>query len=234
MDYRVISIGALAFNPLWNERSPLRLGHATCTLVRSQAKVILVDPGLPEAAMAAKLEERCGLRPKDITDVFITSFVPDTTRSLHMFEDARWLVHEQEREQVGVQLAMGLKDILTRTDSQGGVRKDGDLRGVLERSIQLLQRCENAPDTLADRIDIFPLPGVTPGLCGLLLSGTRHTTVIAGDSVPTGEHLDKGRVPQQAADVGQAKTSFEEVIEIADLIVCGRDNVVLNPTKRPF
>jgi hypothetical protein len=71
-------------------------------------------------------------------------------------------------------------------------------------------------------------------MCGLLLSGTRHTTVIAGDSVPTGEHLEKGRVPQQAADVGQAKTSFEEVIEIADLVVCGRDNVVLNPTKRPF
>jgi hypothetical protein len=52
--------------------------------------------------------------------------------------------------------------------------------------------------------------------------------------VPTGEHLDKGRVPQQGADVSQAKASFEEAIEIADLIVCGRDNIVINPTKRPF
>lgn len=196
--------------------------------------MIVVDPGLPEGAMAAKLEERCGLRPKDVTDVFLTSFVPDTTRSLHLFEDARWLVHEQEREIVGVQLATGLKDIVMRTESQGGVRKDEMLLGVLQHSIALLQRCQAAPDSIADRVDLFPLPGVTPGMCGLLLSGTRHTTVIAGDSVPTGEHLDKGRVPQQAADVGQAKTSFEEVIEIADLVVCGRDNVVLNPTKRPF
>jgi glyoxylase-like metal-dependent hydrolase (beta-lactamase superfamily II) len=234
MDYRVISIGAMSFNPLWNERSPLRAGHATCTLVRSQSRVIVVDPGLPEGAMAAKLEERCGLRPKDVTDVFLTSFVPDTTRSLHLFEDARWLVHEQEREIVGVQLATGLKDIVMRTESQGGVRKDEMLLGVLQHSIALLQRCQAAPDSIADRVDLFPLPGVTPGMCGLLLSGTRHTTVIAGDSVPTGEHLEKGRVPQQAADVGQAKTSFEEVIEIADLVVCGRDNVVLNPTKRPF
>lgn len=234
MDYRVISIGAMPFNPLWNERSAMRVGHSTCTLIRSQARVILVDPGLPDALMATKLDERCGLKPKDITDVFITSFVPDATRSLHLFEDARWLIHEQEREVVGVQLATGLKDIMTRTDKQGGVRKDEALQGILHRSIQLLQRCQAAPDSLADRVDLFPLHGVTPGLCGLLLSGARHTTLIAGDAVPTGEHLEKGRVPQQAADVGQAKTSFEEAIEIADLIVCGRDNIVLNPTKRPF
>jgi glyoxylase-like metal-dependent hydrolase (beta-lactamase superfamily II) len=234
MDFRVISIGAMAFNPLWNERGPLRLGHATCSLVRSQAKTILIDPGLPDSLLSQRLEERSGLKVKDITHVFLTSFTPDTTRSLHLFEDAQWLVHEQEREVVGTQLATGLKDLLTRADHQGGVRKDEALLGVLQRSVQLLQRCQPAPDSLADRVDLFPLPGVTPGLCGLLLSGTRHTTLIAGDSVPTGEHLDKGRVPQQGADVSQAKASFEEAIEIADLIVCGRDNIVINPTKRPF
>ena len=30
----------------------------------------------------------------------------------------------------------------------------------------------------------------------------------------------------------QAQESFKEVIEIADLIVCGRDNVVQNPMRR--
>jgi hypothetical protein len=31
MDYRVISIGTLAANELWNETGPVRTGHATST-----------------------------------------------------------------------------------------------------------------------------------------------------------------------------------------------------------
>ena len=83
-------------------------------------------------------------------------------------------------------------------------------------------------------MDLFPLPGVTPGLTGLVLAGPRHTTVIAGDAVPTEEHLTQGKVLPWAPDVTQARESFAEVIEIADLIILGRDNLVVNPTKRPF
>ena len=83
-------------------------------------------------------------------------------------------------------------------------------------------------------MDLFPLPGVTPGTCGLLLTLPRQTLLIAGDAVATVEHLEQGKVLDRCHDVEQAKESFAEAIEIADVIVPGRDNLCLVPTKRGF
>ena len=47
MDYRVISIGALSINDLWDKQGPARTAHATTTLIRSGDKRILVDPPCP-------------------------------------------------------------------------------------------------------------------------------------------------------------------------------------------
>jgi hypothetical protein len=44
MDFRIISIGTLAQHPLWGERTPVRTGHATTTLVRSGDRFILSIP----------------------------------------------------------------------------------------------------------------------------------------------------------------------------------------------
>jgi hypothetical protein len=52
--------------------------------------------------------------------------------------------------------------------------------------------------------------------------------------MPTQEHLEQGKVLTTAVDIEQARTSFEEIIEIADMVVPGRDNLLINPTKRPF
>jgi glyoxylase-like metal-dependent hydrolase (beta-lactamase superfamily II) len=97
-----------------------------------------------------------------------------------------------------------------------------------------LKRCQPPPENLAERVDVFPMHGVTPGLTGLLLSGPRHTTIICGDAIPTVEHLDQGQVLPMAADIERARASFEEALEVADLLVLGRDNVVVNPTRKPF
>lgn len=247
MDYRIISIGTLSSHPLWNERagglratsggaghSNARTGHATTTLISSRDRHILVDPGLPAQALVARLAERANLTPSDITDVFLTSFHPETHRALPAFEKARWLISETEREAVGVQLATALKDLVTRSESQGGVSKEESLLGMLRTEVALLQRCEPAPQSLADRVDIFPMPGVSPGLCGLVLSGARFTTVVCGDAIPTIEHLEQGKVLNNAVDIEAARSSFEEALEVADMLILGRDNVVVNPTKRPF
>lgn len=226
LEYRIISIGALDAHPLRGERHAARTGHATTVLVRSGQTAILVDPGLPAPALAARLEERSGLRPADITHVFMTSFRPDVRRGLEAFDNASWLISEAERESVGVALIGEFK----RAAETG----EADLASALEKDIALLRRCEPAPDRLAPRVDLFPLPGVTPGLTGLVLAGPRHTTVVAGDAVPTEEHLAQGKVLPWAADVTRARESFAEVVEIADLVVLGRDNIVVNPTKRPF
>ncbi|MEO1277649.1 MAG: MBL fold metallo-hydrolase [Planctomycetota bacterium] len=235
MDLRIISLGTLAANPLWDEPAPVRTGHATTTLIAVGDRKILIDPGLPEVALAARLYERAGLRPGAITDVFLTCFKPDMTRGLRLFDRAQWWIHETERESIGLVLA----ETLHRAAQQGdlapaeGEDEPNPLDALRERVAQL-RNCKPAPDRLADRVDLFPLPGATPGLCGLLLALPNHTILICSDAVPDGQHLAEGRVLDDAANVDQARESFAEAVEVADLLVCGRDGMVLNPTKRPF
>lgn len=229
MDVRIISIGALGAHPLRAERSPVRTGHATTTLIQAGKRRILIDPGLPAQVVAARLDERAGLRPSEITHVFLTSFNPELRRALASFDQATWWIGQVEREQIGVALVGMLHEASEKGDAK--------LKDMLELDVALLKRCEPAPDHLADdrgeRVDLFPLPGVTPGLCGLVIAGARYTTVIAGDAIPTVEHLEQGKV-LAAGDVERARESFTEAVEIADLIIPGRDNIAVNPTKRPF
>ncbi len=226
MDTRIISIGTLAAHPLWNEREPVRTGHATTTLIRAGSQTILVDPGLPEQAIVARLRERAGIGPEQVTHVFLTSFHPEVRRGLGAFTKAKWWIGEVERETVGVPLASALAEMHGREDPE----RIEDLR--LE--VAMLRRCEVAPDRLAPGVDLYPMPGVSPGLCGLLLADQKHTTVIAGDAIPTIEHLEQGKILPWAENIEQAQEAFKEAIEIADLLVLGRDNIVVNPTKRPF
>ncbi len=230
MDVRVISIGAMAAHPLRGERAPSRTGHATTTLIRAGDATIVVDPGLPAPALAARLGERAGLDPGDVTHVFLTSFHPDVHRGIDLFEEARWLVPGEEREAVGVPMAQKLRDLAGRTLSAD----EASLRRTLERDVAVLQRCQPAPEALGPGVALFPLPGVTPGLCGLLLEQPRFTTLLCGDAIPSLEHLEQGKVVPWAMDVDAARRSFEEAVEVADLLVLGRDNIVVNPTKRPF
>jgi hypothetical protein len=65
----------------------------------------------------------------------------------------------------------------------------------------------------------------------ILLPLPKQTILIAGDTVATQEHLEKGSVLQNCADIELAKESFLESVEIADIIIPGRDNVILNPAR---
>jgi glyoxylase-like metal-dependent hydrolase (beta-lactamase superfamily II) len=222
MDYRIISIGTLSCHDLWNERSATRTAHATTTLIRSGNRVILVDPGLPAVVIAARLMERSGLSPSAITDVFLTNFRPAHRRGLMAFPESRWHISEAERDTVGVHLVEQLKE---HADDPATQR-------VLEQEIELLKRCQPAPDQLAKQVDLFPVPGFTPGTCGLILSQVNSTTLVAGDAVATAEHLEQGKVLRNCYDGDQARESFLEAVEIADVIIPGHDNVLINPTRR--
>ncbi len=280
IDIRVISIGTLAAHPLWGERagSSARSGHCTCTLIRAGDRRILVDPSLPPAAIAARLDERAGLKPADITHVFLTSFKPETRRGIGAFEHATWWISEAEREGVGVPMI--------RRVQEAAQHEDESVVEMLRSEIAVLQRCEAAPDQLAQHVDLFPLPGVTPGMCGVLIvepaRGGRVTgsvapvlggllsvpsdeldieddddlgdddddevaparrmveagadagraTLICGDAVPTLEHLERGQVLHGAIDIETASESFKEALEIADVLIPGRDNWVINPLRR--
>jgi glyoxylase-like metal-dependent hydrolase (beta-lactamase superfamily II) len=177
MDYRIISIGTLSRHPLWQDKTPPRTAHATTTLIRSDKQVLLVDPSLPGQILEARLAERAGLTLADVTDVFLTNFRPAHRRGLPALEHAKWWVSEAEREAVGVGLIGQLQEVGA---------EDEQTEQMLKQDIALLQRCKAAPDKLAGQVDLFPLPGFTPGNCGLLLTLARQATVlIAGDAVPT-------------------------------------------------
>ncbi|MEM1355924.1 MAG: MBL fold metallo-hydrolase [Planctomycetota bacterium] len=224
MELRIISIGALSAHDLWTRQGPARTPHATTTLIRSGNKTILVDPGLPPQVLVARLAERSGLTPADITHVFLTCFRPAHRMGLAAFPDADWLIGEQEREVVG-------RDLIARFEQEEG---DEQVRDLLKAEVAILQKCNAAPDKIADQVDLFPSPGFTPGTCGLLLADARVTTVVAGDAVPSIEHLEAGKVLRGCFDVEQAQQSLKEVIEIADQIIPGHDNVCMNPLRGPF
>jgi len=223
MDYRVISIGALSRHELWGESAPNRTAHATTTLVRSGDRVILVDPGLPRQIIVARLRERAGIEPTDVTDVFLTSFRPAHRMGLAAFANARWLVSEAERETTG----RGLIECFGR-------EQDPKARQVVEQDIALLKRCQPAADRIAEHVDLFPSPGFTPGTCGLLLSEAGATVLIAGDAVATAEHMEQGRVLRACFDAEQARQSFLEAVQIADVLIPGHDNLQFSRTRSGF
>jgi len=221
---RVISIGTLASNPHWGERGAVRPAHATTSLIVAGAARILVDPSLPAQALVPRLAERAGIGPDEITHVFLTCLNPIHRRGILAFERAQWLVSEREREAIGVQLVGSLKEAHDAGDE--------DLAKTLGHEIAVIQRTSAAPDRLAPGVDLFPLYGVTPGLSGLLLPTAGATTLVAGDAIPSVEHLGAGQVLSPCYDLEAARESFSEAVEIADWVVCGRDNIVPNQSRR--
>jgi len=222
-ELRIISIGTLAAHPLWEERGPVRTGHATTSLVIAGDARILVDPGLPAPGLRARLQERTPIGVEDVTHVFVTTFAIDHVRGLGLFENAKWLVHAPERPSADAGLASEVERA-REAEAHDAARLLATLRGWLTK-------CDDAEDRLAPGVDLFPLPGVTPGTCGLLLSLPAATVLICGDAIATIEHLEQGKVLPYCLDVEQAQESFREAIEIADVIVPGRDNLVPNPLR---
>jgi glyoxylase-like metal-dependent hydrolase (beta-lactamase superfamily II) len=227
MELIIISIGALAKNPLWNERVPVRTSHATTSLIRTHAADapakavnILVDPSLPFQILEARLGERAGLKPADVTHVFLTNWRPIHRRALESFSAAAWWMNEPEIDAANAALD---------TAEENAGRQNAPPDPLIQKERALLAKIQAAPDALADSVDLFPLPGNTPGQCGLLLSEPTRTTLIAGDAVPTAAHFLAGQVFPDCWDLAKAKESMMEIYEVADLIVPGHDNYFLAP-----
>jgi glyoxylase-like metal-dependent hydrolase (beta-lactamase superfamily II) len=217
--FDIISIGTLSRNRLWGESTITRTPHATTTLIRSGKRHILIDPGLPPPALGARLYERTGLRPAQIDTVFLTNFRPAHRAGLSLFPQVKTLIHEPEQQ--------ATRQHIERLISQAPP-EDID-RKMLQQELELLDRLTPAEDKVTDLLDLFPLPGYTPGNCGLLVKLPTSTVLIAGDAAPTQDHFLAGQVLPDAYDIKQAQESLQEVYDIADLIIPGHDNVFVNP-----
>ncbi|HET6430203.1 MAG TPA: hypothetical protein VFJ30_17435 [Phycisphaerae bacterium] len=222
VDLTIVSIGTLSSNPFWNEAPGLRTAHATTSLVRDAGRVILVDPSLPAPALLARLFERTGLAAGDVTDVFCTTLRPIHRRSIEAFPEAGWLCAEAELEACSSHLE-------AMAEAAGRIEREQE--ALVAEELRLVRRFAPAPDRLTPSVHLFPLPGPSVGSAGLLLAAPTRTTLIAGDAAVTREHVEAGRVWSGCADAETAKESLQEIVEIADLIVCGHDNLMLGPIR---
>jgi glyoxylase-like metal-dependent hydrolase (beta-lactamase superfamily II) len=222
VDYKIISIGTLSHNRLWGEAAPVRAAHATTTLVTDDERTILVDPSLPGKILQARFHERTGKDLSTVTDVFCTTLRPVHRRGLDGLGHAKWWCSAAELESYREHLE-GLKD---SADRLGG----GDLETV-EADLVLLERFRPAPDKLGPQVSLYPLPGASVGGAGLLLTPATTTILIAGDAVVTSDHLRAGQVWQGCFDTQQAMDSLQDMLEVADLIVPGHDNVAFPPRR---
>lgn len=198
----VLSIGTLSKNRFWDEKAPVRQEMATCTLVRCDDIKLVVDPGWPPEVLQAVLYYRAGLTPQDVTHVFVTHIDPAHVVGIALFSKARWMAHQEE--------IVYAKAEMTEDETMAAI----------------IKKLRKAPDKIAPGIEIFPTPGHSPGHCSLMANTAVTTTVIAGDVILTRDYLEHGDLGPTLYNREQAEESFREVIEIADLIVPGHDNIL--------
>jgi glyoxylase-like metal-dependent hydrolase (beta-lactamase superfamily II) len=105
---------------------------------------------------------------------------------------------------------------------------------AMKADLDLLQKFEPAPDKFTPQVSLFPLYGASPGSAGLLLTPPQQTIAIAGDVVITRDHLQQGQLWEGCSDRDAANESLQEVLELADVIIPGHDNLLLAPKHQWF
>jgi len=197
----VLAIGNLAKSKYWNETSPVRREYSTATLVRAEKLVLVVDPGWPAEVLDSAIHYRAGLAAEDVTHVFLTHFDAAHSQGIGLFEKAQWSTYDEEIRYADAELP-----------------QDAPARAILAR-------LQAAPEKFARGVDLFPTFGHTPGHASLLVYTSMETTIVAGDAILTRDHFESGDLGDAPWDLEKAKVSFEDVLEIADLIVPGHDNI---------
>ena len=217
VECRVISIGALSHNRLWGEAAEVRTAHATTTVVVDGDRTILVDPSLPSAILAARFNERTGKHLTDVTDVFCTTLRSVHTRGVTALPQANWWASEVE-----IEATLGALETARIT----AARIADDVTPVTDQ-IAILQRFRPAPERFGPQTQFYPLTGPSAGSAGLLLTPPARTVLVAGDAAVTREHLESGQVWEGCADIQAAMETLTDLIEVADVVVCGHDNLVV-------
>ena len=222
LDYKIISIGSMACNIIWGEKSRVRTQHATITLVETDERRFLIDPSLPTEILEIKLHERTGKGLDQITDVFCTTLHPTARRGIEGLVDANWWCSELE-----------LTNVLSQANelSESSDEHDYETADCIEKELSLLRKFRPAPDKFTDNIGIYPLPGYSDGCTGLLLTPPANTILITGPAVPTLEHLYKGMIWEDCIDRDTAKQSLLDIIDVADIVIPGFDNIGIQSSR---
>jgi len=196
--WTILTLGHLSANRFWGETERVRAPLCTSTLIRTSAGLVLVDPSLEPARMPALLHEAAGVRPDDVSYVFLTHSHADHRYGLDAFPAATWLMAEAE---------------IAFWRARAG---DDDQR--------LFERL--TPADTVDLPGVCPVqtPGHTPGTTSLIFDWRGKRVAVTGDAVMTQDHFRTREGHTNSTDVQLAQASITRLGLEADVIVPGHDN----------
>ncbi|MDR1374429.1 MAG: MBL fold metallo-hydrolase [Treponema sp.] len=198
-EYHVLTIGHFSRNRFWGEMETQSYRDAICTSALIKGKVNMVtDPSLPPDQMAKVLYNRSGLRPGDVTLVFITHAHGDHYAGLELFEHAQWFMSD-------IDLA--------------AMKKSDNLR-----TRELAGKIQPVTPGALDGMEIVPIPGHTAGTTGLLFQSVDGKVMVTGDAVMTRDFFRHQTAYYNAVDKEQNRRSIIRIGELADILIPGHDN----------
>jgi glyoxylase-like metal-dependent hydrolase (beta-lactamase superfamily II) len=184
------------------------LGWCSVVLVRGAGQNLIFDTGsYGDRRQLIDALNRLDIAPTDIQSVYLSHFHYDHVLNADIFPNARLLVSMREWEYV----------------QSGAFREAGDsfvptsLIPWAAGRVELFEAGQN----LLPGLVALPLPGHTPGLCGLLLE--REKTLLAGDGVKNGWEFTRRKPPPCFFSTRAALESYKRAAAAAKLIVPGHD-----------
>jgi glyoxylase-like metal-dependent hydrolase (beta-lactamase superfamily II) len=200
VQFTIINIGTLSMNKFWGETERVRSATATCVLLETEGRRLLVDPSPGPEELGPMLFDRTGLRPTDVDAVFLTHFHGDHRYGLELFEDATWWMAQQ-----------GLHEWQARSPQD---------KTKIERFVP-------AEEGLLEGVRLFPSPGHTFGHHGLLIDARWGRLIVAGDAVMTQDFFDAEEGYHNCVDFELATQTIRTIKASADWVIPGHGNLVI-------
>lgn len=199
--WKIIQIGCLRKNRYWDEEKDCRPQSCTVSLIETESRRILIDPGLSSPdEMRTLLDRRAGIALEDIDTIFLTHFHRHHRQCLPLFAKSVWL--------------------MARTEIHWWERR----KETSEEERNLLARIVPIEDHTLPEIEILPTPGHTHGSASLVVETREGMVVMAGDAVATFDHFDYREPADNPEDIKEARRSIDRIAKIADIVVPGHDN----------
>jgi N-acyl homoserine lactone hydrolase len=175
------------------------LGWSTIALLRSAARVVLIDVGSfnIRAPLIARLAQR-GIRPAQVTDVLLTHS--------HWDHSVNWVLF------ANATIAIGAHELEWSLQEKWG---ETPVPELYVRELQVSPRLKliRQGDTVLPGIRAFDAPGHTPGHLIFVLAGREHDIVFTGDAAKNRAEL-LSRTVDMTYDASVSRASIEQIWEL--------------------